>query len=84
MISEPQLWRGELWRAQQLLDNLAIYLSFGFESIIWVHITGALKLLTVDDRCTVQKDEFIWIRDGKLESGDWDDWCEALEKDRAK
>lgn len=83
-MGEPQLWRGELWRAQQLLDNLAIHLPRGYQQVTWVNLTGALKIITVDDRCSVQKGEFVWVRGGRLECGDIDDVAEAKEKERMR
>lgn len=82
MMGEPQLWRGELWRLPPLLDNLAIHLPHGYNKMEFVNLTGALKITTVDDRCTVQRGEFIWVRNSRLESGDIDDVAEAREKEQ--
>jgi hypothetical protein len=81
-MGEPQLWRGDLWRLQPLMDTLAIHLPRGYLRLEYVNLSGNLRITTVDDRCTVQKDEFVWVRDGRLECGDIDELAEAREKER--
>lgn len=81
-MGQPQLWRGEFWQVPQLLDNLYILMPHGYTEIHFVNHTGALRITTVDDRATVQKGDFIWIRNGRMETGDIDDVTEARAKDK--
>lgn len=76
-MGEPQLWRGNLWQLQQLLDNLTIWLPRGYLRITYINLSGSLKIETDDDFVTVLKDDFVWVRNGRLESGDIDEIAEA-------